>query len=479
MTTDEPNYTEDGALVFATPSQFATCAAGEPFSYIKSVQPTPDYGEGPQFSPPRALPLNLADPAHRERRMATKAVIPAGYTYFAQLIAHDLGNSVDIDAVPHRGGAKELSFTQKMLPPVRYNLIENPLTLETVYGPGPTLLTHVFDHRTFLFRVIPKRTVSVQLGNPVDATDHSIRALYDGRNRDTTFLHRLAVIWMKYHNYVARDYQEILRLGDWREKAKIYSGARSHVISVWHEVIRKDFLRAFVDPARLPANVKNVPDLDETTLLHGVFRTFHALPRSSYFMSGVHQRLTDLLLTSLNDRPAADRWSLSWEDFFTGTQRGTKTGLSASVSPSLTVRGGLQLSSLDLRTADAVNPQRLGDEKIKDVISHLGDSDASHLDPGALAQATNDLFGVVSGSEQLSAEDIEWMPLFATLMIEADLHGKDGRFGPLGGLILTKMIEDILENVVVPPSPSDKLPRFKSMLEIIDYVQNRERKEDA
>ncbi len=456
----------------------ATCNANHSLWGWKQIQYGTSRDADTFRSKPRDISFDLADPVRRQVRMSRKAVIPAGYTYFAQLIGHDIGNSVSLDAVPHttRGS---LSTKTKAPQSGRYNLIENPLTLETIYGPGPTLMHHLFDPDTFLFRVERMQMNSLVLLGPDGGSDHSIRALYDTRNRDTPFLHRMSVILMKFHNYLARDLRQAMGQRDWRDKAQIYAAVRAHMVAVWHDVIAQDFLATFVDQDRLPPKRYRMPSLDEVTLLHGVFRAFHALPRSAYFMDGQKRPLKRLLRRSPKAAVKADGWGLSWQNFFTNTPRGTKTGMTASISPRLTGRHGLVLSELDLKTAKDTNPLRLGDKTIKKVVKVLDPVDAARLDPATFSEAVNKDFGVLSGPEQMDAKDIERMPLFATLMLEAELYGTHGRFGPLGGLILTHMIEDMVSRVVAPTSPSDHLPRPTKMFEIIQYVEKREIEEDA
>lgn len=135
--------------------------------------------------------------------------IPSGYTYLAQLMGHDMGFSVPVGSVPHvdQASATPDDPLAVMRPAGRYNLIRNPFTLETIYGAGPALLSHLYDPQTLLFRLSPYE-IRASLQWPQLAADESsprvpVRALYDERNRDTLMLHELTVAWMQYHNLCA------------------------------------------------------------------------------------------------------------------------------------------------------------------------------------------------------------------------------------------------------------------------------------
>lgn len=186
--------------------------------------------------------INFAARDWRVYTLQDKANIPAGYTYFAQLIGHDMGNSVPLSHIPHvrdRYGVQRSD--DQTWAASRYNLIENPLTLETIYGLGPVMTPHLYDPKTYKFRVETKVVMSL----PHTAADYSVRALHDPRNRDTTILHRLAVIWMKFHNAVvdqiAPDLQQRV-IGNPKAKVLIFAQARAHVLTVWHRLIWNDFL---------------------------------------------------------------------------------------------------------------------------------------------------------------------------------------------------------------------------------------------
>lgn len=417
--------------------------------------------------------------AWRDRSLAGKAHISVGYTYFGQLIGHDLGNSVPLAHAPFArdaGDSRDYGGDDWMR--LRHNLIENPLTLETIYGPGPMMLPHLFDPDTFLFRVRPGAIISQPYRAPEmnGRRIQSVRALYDSRNRDTTILHRLAVIWMKFHNTVALEIEPALAGGGALApavKRAAYGAARAHVLTVWHRLIRQEFLGVFVDPdvLAMPAQqLSQVGAVDETTLLHGVFRAFHALPRSEYRFSQRHRSLRAFLLGRPdNDEKVSSGWQLDWALFFDDIPgqtpaAGTKTGLCASCSPDLMSRGA-PVMDLDVITAQSTGTVTLASPEMAALVARLPEGWAAQLDPQALAQRLSREIG-----QPVSADRLRACPLFFVLMLEAQFHGRQGRFGPLGSLLLRRAIESAIARTVVRP-PDPALPIRSnpgSMLELIE-----------
>ena len=412
------------------------------------VQPRPQYPPDDMKEPPRDYPeINLADKNWRAHTLASKQLIPAGYTYFGQLLGHDLGRSIRIEHVPYSDKKGQIGPDSDK-PPVRYNLIENPLTLETIYGPGPAMLPHLFDPKTYLFRVDKNFVISrIHV-----LSDPSIRALYDNRNRDTTFLHRLATIWMRYHNQIAIAILPELETSEAVQpplKERVYAEARARVLATWHHLIVNDFLPKFIDPVvmKMPvASMKRFAVLDETSLLHGLFRAFHCLPRKKYQFPVSHF-LSEILLTHRNrDEKESSGWPLDWKLFFTDHPVGTKTGMCASFSPRLTSSEGVPISQLDLITNNETDPLQLSAPTIRQIIGQMSSTSANQLDPENLADAFNKK---VANAMKVSITGAEILrsPLYVVLMLEAQLYGREGRFGPLGSILLRRSIEHAISKV--------------------------------
>lgn len=424
--------------------------------------------------PPRQAPeiLMRPDPAWRRDCLSQTAHIPSGYTYLAQLMGHDMGSSVSLSSVPHvrRGNA---IGAVSVLGPMRYNLIDNPLTLETVYGPGPLMLSHVYDPDTMLFRLTPgarlARVYRMTADTSGNADRQPIRALYDERNRDLLMLHELTVAWMQFHNLCAR---QLLDQGV--SPFAAYVMVRSHAVRVWHGIVRNDILPRFLHPAI--SGLSQTPaewQLDEGTLLHGLFRAFHAMPLAAYDLgrSGIHN-LRTLLKTGFDHTEAETDWAIDWPLFFGEKPGGPKSGLSASVAPELRAPGtAAAVIAMDHEAAGQALPLRPGNVAIEAALAKLPAPWPGRLAPTELADAFNTRFP--DAPVEISASTIEWGPLFQMLMIEAQLYGQNGGLGPFGSALLCGSITGSIDRVVLaPPQPAaSNLPRPETMLKLIAHVR--------
>lgn len=429
-------------------------------------------GDADKLRPPEVL-LHTTHAWRRNCLMQT-AHIPAGYTYLSQLLGHDIGSSVELSSVPHvtRGNA---IGAVSILGPNRYNLIDNPLTLETVYGPGPLMLSHVYDPATMLFRLTPRarlaRVYRRSGDSLADSDRQPIRALYDERNRDTLMLHELAVAWMQFHNLCARQ----LMAKGWKPLAA-YVIVRSHSVHVWHTIVENDILPRFLHPeiaAMAPQDLASEWQLDETTLLHGLFRAFHAMPLAAYHLGrdGMHN-LADLLKAGFAVSEAEATWSIDWPLFFGKKPGGPMTGLSASVAPELrSPATAAMVIAMDHKTARDTQTLRAGNNAIRAAIARLPGDWPERLTPAAMAAEFE--IRHPDSPARLNAEALEWGPLFQMIMIEAQLYGEKGGLGPLGSALLKSSILGSMDRIVPKEeSPeADDLPRPATMLDLIELTK--------
>lgn len=434
-------------------------------------------------APPRRMPPDLLmNPPVGWRAVCQDRVakIPVGYTYLAQLLGHDMGQSVPLDTVPFvdrlRGVqpvAEPLAGIQKGVQPTsgvqgttaraptRYNLIENPLTLETIYGPGPTMLGHLYDPETMMFRIrkgeVLAEVFMVASHTRPDGGNLQLRALYDERNRDTLMLHELAVAWMQFHNLC------LGRLGATGFDG--YATVRNHAVHVWHRIILNDLLPRFCHSSNL-----TVPPLDETTLQHGLFRAFHSMPLDSYPLIGVAQGapLRDILRRS-HRTTEAERlgWSVDWPGFLGDSADGPRSGISPSQAEGLDA-AGLNLAHRDLATARQTRPNRLLQSQLAPWVRNLPEPWQSRLRADRLAQDFNSRFG--NGAALVSGHSLTEGPVYGFLAVEAMLHGEDGGFGPFGSALLRASVEASIHRVR-KGHPNPALPAPFNMLDLITLTR--------
>ena len=435
----------------------------------RAAPPPPAQGPHPNA---RQMPQILlrTDPVWRRACLAQTAHIPSGYTYLGQLMGHDMGSSVSMSSVPHTRRGKDMTAVAA-LGPTRYNLIDNPLTLETVYGSGPSMASTLYDPETMLFRLTPgARLARVYRVSPDPLSDRRevIRALYDERNRDTLMLHELTVAWMQFHNLCARSLLPAHR------PFQVYVIVRNHAVRVWHHIVAQDILPRFIHPDI--AALTQIPQewrLDETTLLHGLFRAFHAMPLAAYHLgrSGRHN-LRVLLKSGFDHSEAETDWAVDWALLFGEKPGGPKTGLSASVAPELRAPvSAAAVIALDDRSAAEALPLRPGNPVIESALAKLPAAWRDRLTPDRLAQDFNARFP--AAPIDLTAEVVEWGPLFQMMMIEAQLYGQKGGLGPFGSALLRGSIMGSIDRVALAPElpAAQNLPRPATMLELIKLVR--------
>jgi len=461
----------------------SACAPDPLFGLKKEILTTPDGANMPRSPLPQVRPVILfaEDRAWRAACLRERGVIPGGYTYLAQLLGHDMGRSVPHQSVPHIDRSRTVADGPDS--PAHYNLIENPLTLETVYGMGPRMLNHLYDPRTHLFRLEPGATISKFI-----STDGlPIRALYDDRNRDTLMLHELTVAWMQFHN---RNAAQLMRteapgLGRPFTPAEAYALAREHAVHVWHGIVRADILPRFVLPEVMEIDRDEIlrPEwqLDHISLLHGLFRAFHAMPLASYFLGrrrGGRQNLTELMRKDFWASTAeALGWTIDWTLFFEGGDKAPMTGISASADFRIRASGS-SIVALDHATALAALPLRLVSDTMTKAREALPDSAwAENAKPENLARDFADIYGPVAPA--VSATELGQGPLYQALMVEAQLHGPEGRFGPLGSVLFRASVEAAMLRTslyddagALRSPPRADLPMPETMLDLIKVARD-------
>ena len=411
-------------------------------------------------------------PDWRRACLRQVAHVPAGYTYLAQLMGHDMGNSVGLDSIPHVPAATGPAPDRKR-PPMRYNQIENPLTLETVYGPGPKLQGHLYDPETLLFRITPgARLARIYPGLPgLDgrARGTPIRAFYDERNRDTLMLHELTVAWMQFHNLCAR---ALMAAG--KPPFVAYALGRAHAVRVWHAILTVDLLPRFLHPqiATLPAGTLPLAwELNEPPLLHGLFRAFHALPLAAYPMRRTAPQALGRLMKSgiAPSHAETTDWRVDWPAFFGEASDGPLTGLSASVAPEL--RMAEAIAAMDFVTATETFPMRLDNRALRRALRALPGDWPARLAPKRLAE---DFAAAHPDAPGLPGPGVlRRGPLYLALLVEAQLHGQNGGFGPFGSALLRASALGSMARVQLAGETvaTRRLPRPATMLELINLTR--------
>jgi len=399
----------------------------------------------------------------------TKAQIPAGYTYLAQLMGHDLGKTLPASQVPWTAHCEG-----ETLPNARYNLIENPLTLETIYGKGPAGTQGLYNRRNALFRLDKGATQALRVRYWQEEVAEPLLA--DMRNRDTLMLHKMAVLWMQYHNKIAR---KIIAEDGFTEKSRVgyayffgvFTRARQVVLAAWHRVLLQDMLPAMAHPEALAlpeTTLDKLYLLDDIPVLNGIMRAFHALPLARYRLSANGEFPFGQLRGGKTGE--LRNWRIDWRYFF-GESAANKTGFSASYSRLFTVLSGRSIMDADLKSAVSALPYDSLHAKVLSAHAHLPEAlrhDISALKLERLFNAR----AAMAGVEPVPEGAFTQIPLFLMLMLEAQFYGVKGGLGPFGSCLLRRFLSHKISSISAGGSILGYDPKHSSISEIINYVEH-------
>jgi hypothetical protein len=345
-------------------NMFGEAAAGETFQGYglsdSEIDKTTDLLKALAFQMSRTFPWRskLAG----ARREDENPNLPAGYTYLAQLIAHDL---TFVDTV----------FPQLLeRTPQAQNFRVARLELDTLYGGGAIERPACYaapaapEQRRFLLRLgyfrdradprslpaqeqrkrardLPRLSCSFLDEGRLGLTDVAIA---DPRNDDQPIVAQIFVLFAMLHNAVCR---RLLSPGEGTSLLRgddLFLAARKVVTHVYQEIIAKDFLARLLNKSvyrRYASHQGALLDSAEDGRMpiefsHAAFRFGHAMVRSGYqFNASVDSffNLPDTLReNSLNKpgrMPLPAIWIIQWSHFFDVS--GRAVNLSRRLAPSM------------------------------------------------------------------------------------------------------------------------------------------------
>ncbi|GHD63786.1 hypothetical protein GCM10017083_54630 [Thalassobaculum fulvum] len=412
--------------------------------------------------------------------------IPAGYTYLAQLVAHDLVHT-------------SAPFPNPARPPARQrNRRQLPLMLDSIYGGGPSVTPHVY---ALPDRWLVPRT-SMRLGKvrrpdtpsergrirddlpavdiPRVACPHLNDSpgqgcpdvlLADPRNDDNLIVSQLTAVFHLLHNAVMAQLESRPELAPEvppEAAAQRFSLARKVVTLIYRRIVRKDLLRrllhtgvchaydldagevAFIDPQddrRLPIEFS-----------HAAYRVGHSMVRPVYRVNAEigDQALSSVLRqTSIEPAkmPLQTNWLVQWGLFFrvNGSTPNASRRLVPGMAPHLCQdyafppqdggRGGLLYIDL-VRGGD----MRL--RSVQSLIDHLPAETRRQYrllaDPAFRSESLATWLDAVPSRLRQSPTDIARIaddpPLQLFLLHEAATIEDGKSLGPLGSTILAEVL---------------------------------------
>ncbi len=310
--------------------------------------------------------------------------IPAGYTYLAQMAAHDIVHN--IAPLPRLGEIAEY-FAR--------DFRSERLILDTMYGGGPSATTLPYSingrprnqrHELRLGRV-PASEAGPTGPRPVPIDDHPARdigrvscphlsdnpgkgvpdaLIADPRNDDHLLISQLLALFHALHNIVsaklaAGDGGSVTLFDDFRTYRRFLE-ARKIVAIVWRKVIVNDLLKRLLEPGvhayyasaqtRYPADFLDKSDDGRVPVefSHAAYRFGHVMIRFSYVLNDRRLNgpepetasIADVLDRSSSMQPGrlplACTWLVDWSRFF-DLGDGQKLNFSRRIRP--VIRGSL------------------------------------------------------------------------------------------------------------------------------------------
>jgi hypothetical protein len=273
----------------------------------------------------------------REPMPSDPGVIPSGYTYFLQLVAHDIVHSTI--AISRNGG-----YTSGLA-----NARRSPLRLETIYGGGPTECPSAYETNPDSFR---KKLRLGRISGGAGSREEIARAraetdepgpgypeplLGDPRNDSHAILSQMVALAHHVHNGILQLIESSVdnsAENKFVRDQRAFVAAQAALILIYRDRIRHDLLPRILHPDVACAYEHGcVPLLDGNAGLergywlapleftHGFFRFAHSMFRSAYkFNQKNGFPLTDILRHNSELDPAGmpftPNWAIKWQYFF-------------------------------------------------------------------------------------------------------------------------------------------------------------------
>jgi hypothetical protein len=424
--------------------------------------------------------------------------LPSGYTYFLQLVAHDLVHS-SLSTSLGEGRVFGLG-----------NVRHAPLRLETVYGGGPTECPHAYRTDATNFRkslrlgksrlkaddpdhLGPEKDIARGATGSVTDLSKNVRyteaLIADPRNDSHAIISQTLVFFHELHNRIVSGLEKVAQLhpgaNPFADAQRVFVAAQTACILIYRSLIRQDLLprilhravwEAYEKPPRkkpfqLLAGGEWRPPLE---FVNGAFRFGHSMVRPSYRFNEsapeafkIEQIVKRTSQGAPSDVPLEKDWLVDWERFFDPDPDmgnfSVRIGPWSQVGIGEDVPGEGNLIVRDLLSSIAVQPWSIGH-----LVDRLRDTHASLLDASEFLRQTagsssrpwaasigawlrdrsQATFGdkfKLDANEVLHLADDPPIPFFVRFEAGLDSGNAGERLGILGSIIVADVIYGVLE----------------------------------
>ena len=395
-----------------------------------------------------ALGRAMLDDGSRVSEDRPEIVVDAGYTYFGQLVAHDLTKDVSSLEDAWRHDPEQLENRQTPR-----------LDLSTVYGNGPTGSADLYEGDGVRLKV-GESTAAHSFD--ICTAGNGAHVLADDRNAENMVLRQMTAVFARLHNFAVNQFR-----AEFKEPAMLFERARQQTLWQYQWLVCRDYLATLLDPevyrevfVRRRSTIRWKTFSIPIEFSAAAMRFGHAMVRPNYlFAFGQEMKLPEMLSGTSNRGALAKDLQINWGLFFQG----------AGPANTLTTR------PIDTRLAPQF--QRLRDDLIgaaPATCPHAGDGKQISELPvrtlmrgAALRLATGQTAARVLGEQVLSEAEltrpcgerdtqqarilreaglIRRTPLWYYVLKESEVRHNGNRVGRIGSRIIAETISAALKS---------------------------------
>jgi hypothetical protein len=394
-----------------------------------------------------ALGCAMIDDGSRVSDEQPEILVESGYTYFGQLLAHDL--TKDVSSVDE---------AWKKKPEDLPNLRTPRLDLDSLYGGGPEGSPELYEDDQLRLKVGSAEASRNSFDICINVQGE--RVLADDRNAENLILRQMTAVFTRLHNFAVEQFRS-----DIADEKALFERARSQTQWQFQWLVCRDYLPTLLDPnvyREVFVNGRSTIGWETFSIpiefSAAAMRFGHAMVRPNYLFSfGQEMHLPQMFgRTSMGD-PLDEKLEINWGFFFQGagpasalTARPIDTRLAhffqqlppdligaipiscphariAKDPPQLAVRTLLRGAGLRLASGQTA-ARALGERPLSEAeLSHSADGEQTEqgriLRDGSLTHET---------------------PLWYYVLKESEVRHNGNRVGPVGSRLIAETIHTAL-----------------------------------